>query len=150
MKRTKTKNHKKSLIAEAIIPYTATSLSFEDLIDNITEGDNLTILKLIPGNEKTVEQYIGNLIHVFSECIRILRKDGSIIFNRGDKYLEGSLQLIPYRFAMSDEYYYNLHDYMNHKGTRGKHSSVNNTGRKYFELIEKSDLTAEQKKMALQ
>lgn len=38
------KKYKKSLIAEAIIPYTATGFSFEDLIDNITEADNLTIL----------------------------------------------------------------------------------------------------------
>ncbi len=122
-RKKKTTKRKKSLIAETITPYTANSFSFEDMIDNIVQGDNLTVLRLIPdnsinliitsppyfkqrdygsgiGNEKTVEQYIENLIFVFSECVRILRKDGSIVFNLGDKYLEGSLQLIPHRFAI--------------------------------------------------
>jgi site-specific DNA-methyltransferase (adenine-specific) len=214
MKKKKITKRKKSLIAETITPYTANSLSFEDMLDNIVQDDNLTILKLIPdnsinliitsppyfkqrdygsgiGNEKTVEQYIENLIFVFSECVRILRKDGSIVFNLGDKYLEGSLQLIPHRFAIetvktfpvklvnnitwvklnptprqyqkrlvsstepffhfvkSDEYYYNLGEYMNNNGTKSKSINGNNIGKKYFELIENSSLTLEQKKMAL-
>jgi hypothetical protein len=45
------KKHKKSLIAETITPYRATSFSFEDLLDNIVEGDNLTVLKLIPDKD---------------------------------------------------------------------------------------------------
>jgi site-specific DNA-methyltransferase (adenine-specific) len=113
------------------------------------------------------------------------------VFNLGDKYLEGSLQLIPYRFATevletflvklvnnitwvklnptprqfqkrlvsstepffhfvkSDDYYYNFSDYMNNNGTKNKRNNGNNIGKKYFELIEKSNLTLEQKKMAL-
>ncbi len=184
------------------------------LLDTIIEGDNLTILKSIPdnkinliitsppyfkqrdygsgiGNEKTVDEYINNSIYVFSECVRILRKEGSIVFNLGDKYLEGNLQLIPYRFALealkkfpvklvnnitwikpnptprqyqkrlvsstepffhfvkSDDYYYNISSYISNNGAKTKRTNSNNIGKKYFELIESSSLTLEQKKMAL-
>ena len=203
------------VIAEATVPYGITAIpSFEDLLDNVIQGNNLTLLKLISdkkinliitsppyfkqrdygggiGNEKTVEEYIDNLVGVFSECIRILKNDGSIIFNLGDKYLEGSLQLIPYRFATEalkifpvklinnitwvklnptprqyqkrlvsstepffhfvkgDDYYYDFSNYMNNNGVKNKRTNGNNIGKKYFELIEKSNLTLEQKKIAL-
>jgi site-specific DNA-methyltransferase (adenine-specific) len=52
------------------------------------------------GNEKTVEEYLENLLNVFSQCVRIVRNDGSIVFNIGDKYKNGSLLLVPYRFAI--------------------------------------------------
>lgn len=52
------------------------------------------------GNETTVEEYVANLIAIFKECIRIIRSDGSVIFNLGDKYDNGSLLLVPYRFAI--------------------------------------------------
>jgi|GEM_PF-285766 len=201
-------------IAESIIQYnTSEIVSFTDLVDNIVQGDNLDILKSIPdnkinliitsppyfkqrdygggiGNEKTIEKYIDNLLQVFSECVRILKDDGSIVFNLGDKYLESSLQLIPYRFALevlkkrnvklinnitwvklnptprqyqkrlvsstepffhfakSDNYYYNIGEYMNNNGIKNKRTNGNSIGKKYFELIENSSLTPEQKKMA--
>lgn len=204
-----------AIIAEATAQYGTHAIpSFKDFLDNIIHGDNLTILKLIPdnkidliitsppyfkqrdygggiGNEKIVDEYIKNLLKVFSECFRILTNDGSIVFNLGDKYLEGSLQLIPYRFAIevlknfpvklvnnitwvklnptprqyqkrlvssiepffhfvkSDDYYYNFSDYMNNNGLKNKRTNGNNIGKKYFELIEHSSLTLEQKKMAL-
>ena len=52
------------------------------------------------GNEKTVEEYIENLMRVFRECVRITKKTGSIVFNLGDKYIDGNLLLVPYRFAI--------------------------------------------------
>lgn len=52
------------------------------------------------GNEDTMEEYLEKLIEIFGECIRIVREDGSIVFNLGDKYINGSLSLIPYRFAI--------------------------------------------------
>jgi site-specific DNA-methyltransferase (adenine-specific) len=209
---TKNKQH---ISAEAPVQYGIPPVSsFEDLLNNIIQGDNLTILKLIPnnkinliitsppyfkqrnygggiGNEKAIEEYIDNLLAVFSECVRILTNDGSIVFNLGDKYLEGGLQLIPYRFAIevlktfpvklvnnitwvklnptprqyqkrlisstepffhfvkSDDYYYNLSKYMNNNGAKNKRTNSNNIGKKYFELIENSNLTLEQKKLAL-
>ena len=51
------------------------------------------------GNEKTVEEYIDNLMVIFKECVRVVKKSGTIVFNIGDKYENGSLLLVPYRFA---------------------------------------------------
>ena len=201
-------------VTEEVQYSTPAILSIKNSLDNIIQGDNLTILKSIPGNtinliitsppyfkqrnygsgignEKSVEEYIDSLLAVFFECVSILRNDGSIVFNLGDKYLEGGLQLIPYKFAVealknfpvklinnttwvklnptprqyqkrlvsstepffhfvkSDDYYYNFHDYMNNNGVKNKRSNGNNIGKKYFELIESSNLTVEQKKMAL-
>jgi DNA modification methylase len=98
----------------------------EDFEYKIIEGDNLKVLKEMPsdsvsliitsppyfqqrdyggkneeiGNEEKVEDYVENLMKVFRECVRILKKDGSIIFNVGDKYKEQNLLLVPYRFAL--------------------------------------------------
>ncbi|MBI3755929.1 MAG: site-specific DNA-methyltransferase, partial [Deltaproteobacteria bacterium] len=111
------------MVAESIVPYRPIETALHALLNNIMQGDNLAMLKFIPdntinliitsppyfkqrdygggiGNEKTVEEYIDNLLKVFSECVRILKDNGSIVFNLGDKYLEGNLQLIPYRFAV--------------------------------------------------
>jgi site-specific DNA-methyltransferase (adenine-specific) len=52
------------------------------------------------GNEDTIKLYIAHLLNVFRESIRILKSTGNIVFNLGDKYIEKSLQLIPYRFAL--------------------------------------------------
>lgn len=52
------------------------------------------------GNEENIDHYISKLISVFIECRRVCKNSGNIVFNIGDKYLKGSLQLIPYRFAL--------------------------------------------------
>jgi len=52
------------------------------------------------GSEKTVEEYLERLIELFRECVRVLRPDGSIVFNIGDKYENENLLLIPYQFAL--------------------------------------------------
>ncbi|MDR0485334.1 MAG: site-specific DNA-methyltransferase [Elusimicrobiota bacterium] len=52
------------------------------------------------GNETTEEEYIDNLISIFNECPRIIKPTGAIVFNLGDKYLNGNLSLIPYKFAI--------------------------------------------------
>jgi site-specific DNA-methyltransferase (adenine-specific) len=52
------------------------------------------------GNESTIEAYIEQLAILFHECVRIIKEDGSIVFNIGDKYLDSSLLLVPYRFAI--------------------------------------------------
>lgn len=144
------------------------------------------------GNEETVERYIGNLMVLLGECVRVTRPDGSIVFNLGDKYQESSLLLVPYRFALeamrsypltlvnlitwakrnptprqfrrrlvsstepffhfalSEDYYYNLDAFLNEperprKNGRSEDSKV---GARYYELIESSELSAEQKQMA--
>jgi site-specific DNA-methyltransferase (adenine-specific) len=40
------------------------------------------------GNEKTIDEYIENIMIVFRECVRVVKRTGSIVFNIGDKYIE--------------------------------------------------------------
>lgn len=145
------------------------------------------------GNEKTVEEYIENIMIVFRECVRIIKNTGSIVFNIGDKYIDGNLQLVPYKFALavqkekevklineltwvkvnptpkqdprklvsskepffiftkSNEYYFNKESFMEYRDkflNGSRKSGGNDIGKKYFELIEKSGLSAENKQRA--
>jgi len=52
------------------------------------------------GNESKTEEYLHNLLRIFKECVRIITEDGSIVINIGDKYVDSSLSMIPYRFAI--------------------------------------------------
>ena len=93
-------------------------------IDQILCGDNLELIQKLPdcsiqlvitsppyfqqrdygggmGNEKNVNEYIDILIRLFRECVRVVKDDGSIVFNVGDKYQESNLLLVPYRFALA-------------------------------------------------
>ncbi|GAB6079013.1 DNA-methyltransferase [Hydrogenobaculum acidophilum] len=189
----------------------------DEYIDRVICGDATEILRQIPsdsvdlvitsppyykqrdyggvgiGNEKTVEEYIDNLMIIFKECVRVVKNTGSIVFNIGDKYENGNLLLIPYRFAIeatkrtniklinevtwvklnpvpkqdmkklvpstepffifvkSDKYYFNKDAFLKHidflKKSKKKRNG-DNIGKKYLELIEQSDLTEEQKKLA--
>ncbi|MBD2138238.1 site-specific DNA-methyltransferase [Anabaena sp. FACHB-1237] len=102
------------------------SETISDLKNKIILGDNLSILKQIEndtfdliitsppyfqqrnygngdlgiGNETTEAEYLKNILTVFWECVRVLKKTGIIVFNLGDKYINGSLSLIPYKFAI--------------------------------------------------
>ena len=189
----------------------------DNFIDKVLCGDSLDLIKNIPdesvsliitsppyfqqreytknekeiGNEKEVFDYIDKLSKLFHECVRVTKKNGSIVFNLGDKYQESSLLLVPFRFALnvldkepvklvnnitwaklnptprqfkgrlvsstepffhfvkSDKYHYNLDEFMKFlKITRKKTKNGNGIGKKYFELIEKSDLTDSQKQVA--
>jgi site-specific DNA-methyltransferase (adenine-specific) len=53
------------------------------------------------GNEAELADYLESLLHLMGECLRVLKPDGSIVFNLGDKYDEASLLLVPYRFAIA-------------------------------------------------
>lgn len=53
------------------------------------------------GNEKRPEDYVSALMKIFRECVRVIKPTGSIVFNVGDKYEDGSLLLMPYRFAIA-------------------------------------------------
>lgn len=52
------------------------------------------------GCEPGVDEYIANLVNVFRHCARIVKKTGTVVFNLGDKYAEGGLLSIPWRFAL--------------------------------------------------
>jgi len=189
----------------------------DEIVNKVICGDAIDILKNIPsncidlvitsppyykqreydrrgiGNEKTVEEYIENLMRVFTECVRVTKNTGSIVFNIGDKYENGSLLLVPYRFALevlkrenvilvnevtwvklnptprqdqkklvpskepffifakSKNYYFNKNGFLDSLNILRKNNSKktgNNVGKKYFELIEKSDLTDNEKRKA--
>jgi site-specific DNA-methyltransferase (adenine-specific) len=93
-------------------------------IDQILCGDNFQLIQKLPdcsvqlvitsppyfqqrdygggmGNETNVNQYIDILLRLFRECVRVVKDDGNIVFNVGDKYQESNLLLVPYRFAIA-------------------------------------------------
>jgi len=182
-------------------------------------GDSLSILKNIPddtfdltitsppyfqqrdygngklgiGNEDTEDEYLTNLLNIFKECVRTTKHDGLVVFNVGDKYLNGGLSLIPYKFAIraiedkktflinqltwsklnptprqekrkliqatepffifakSKDYHFDLSKYLSHLDNFNRNTKKNPSdkmGKKYFELIEESALTKEQKTQA--
>ncbi len=101
-------------------------LNLTDMTNKIVTGDSLTVLKELDdhsidlvitsppyfqqrdygnsgieiGSEQTEAAYLENLMHVFLECIRVTKDTGAIIFNLGDKYINGGLPLLPYKFAI--------------------------------------------------
>ncbi|MDE0011719.1 MAG: site-specific DNA-methyltransferase [Candidatus Poribacteria bacterium] len=106
------------------IPENAQNFDKSLPIDQILCGDNLELIQKLPdcsiqlvitsppyfqqrdygggmGNESDVDEYIDTLLHLFHECVRVVRDDGSIIFNVGDKYEDSNLLLVPYRFAIA-------------------------------------------------
>lgn len=142
------------------------------------------------GNEATENEYLQNLLKVFNECVRVTKKTGSIVYNLGDKYVNGNLSLIPYKFAIeanekasvflinqltwaklnptprqekrkliqatepffifakTKDYFFDLENYLSHLddfNKNGKNKPSENLGKKYFELIENSDLKENEK-----
>jgi site-specific DNA-methyltransferase (adenine-specific) len=53
------------------------------------------------GQEQTPDEYILKLTAIFRECHRVLREDGTLWLNLGDKYLDGRLLGIPWRVALA-------------------------------------------------
>ena len=145
------------------------------------------------GNELTEEEYLQNLLAVFYECVRVTKQTGAIVFNLGDKYINGGLSLLPYKFAIkatesnqvflinqitwsklnptprqdkrkliqatepffifakSKNYQFDLNNYLKHLddlNKNGRNKPSGKLGRKYFELIESSNLTIEGKQKA--
>ena len=52
------------------------------------------------GNEGTAENYLDNIMETFGQIVRVMKPTGNIVYNMGDKIIDGSLQLVPYRFAI--------------------------------------------------
>jgi len=96
-----------------------------DILNRVFVGDALTVIKIFPesfincvvtsppywkmrdyeiefqiGQENSYEEYIDNLISVFREVKRVLRDDGTLWVNIGDKYQDKTLLMIPERFAI--------------------------------------------------
>lgn len=60
------------------------------------------------GNEETIEDYLDGIIRPFARLVRVMKPTGNIVYNMGDKIIGGSLQLIPYRFALRVLHQFNL------------------------------------------
>ncbi len=185
--------------------------------NKIHQGDALNVLKKMPsesvdlvvtsppyfqqrdyggigiGNESTIDDYLKNLMLIFEECVRVVKPTGSVVFNIGDKYVDGNLLLIPYRFAIaaqaqnkvrlvneltwvkvnptpkqdprklisstepffifakSNAYFFDKDAFLDTKDkylSGNKKTSGNDVGKKYFELIDNSGLSEEEKKQA--
>jgi site-specific DNA-methyltransferase (adenine-specific) len=52
------------------------------------------------GNEECIDDYIESIMTIFRQCVRVVKKTGAVVFNIGDKYINGNLILAPYRFAL--------------------------------------------------
>jgi DNA modification methylase len=52
------------------------------------------------GNENAEADYLQNILSVFKECMRVVKETGTVVFNLGDKYINGALSLLPYKFAI--------------------------------------------------
>ena len=53
------------------------------------------------GNEAEPKLYIEKLVAVFRECRRVLKRDGTLWVNLGDKYRDGQLLGMPWRLALA-------------------------------------------------
>jgi DNA modification methylase len=53
------------------------------------------------GSEPTPESYIESLVAIFREVHRVLKADGTLWLNLGDKYVEGDLYGFPWRVALA-------------------------------------------------
>ena len=180
-------------------------------LDQILCGDNLELVRELPdhsvqlvitsppyfqqrdygagmGNEVCLEEYLDSLLSLFSEGVRVVKNDGSLVFNLGDKYEDSSLLLVPYRFAIgatetglvklvndvtwvkknptprqfrrrlvgstepffhfvkTEDYFYNPDAFMADETPPKKNQSQGRSvGQKYFELIDQSDLSEDEK-----
>lgn len=95
-------------------------------VNSIMRGDALSVLRELPsasihcvitsppyymqrdyssphqiGNEDSPSEYVSNLSAVFSECRRVLKDDGTLWLNLGDKYQDGTLLGMPWRVAFA-------------------------------------------------
>ena len=52
------------------------------------------------GVEKTVGEYLDNILETLREVARAMKPSGNIVYNMGDKIVGGGFQLVPYRFAI--------------------------------------------------
>ena len=53
------------------------------------------------GLETTPEQFVNNMVEVFQEVKRVLRKDGTVWLNLGDSFMNKNLVGIPWRVALA-------------------------------------------------
>lgn len=141
------------------------------------------------GNESSIEEYLNNLVGFFQSAKRKIKPTGSIVVNLGDKSVGGSLQVIPYRFAikmieagfmlpnvinwikpnpvpkphkkrlvsatepffhfsLSGDFYFDSDQWGEFRSIKIKPAKSSPRPSRYWGLIDRSDLTSEQKAAA--
>jgi len=53
------------------------------------------------GNEESPAEYVSRLVSIFAECRRVMKPNGLLWVNLGDKYVDGKLLGLPWRFALA-------------------------------------------------
>jgi DNA modification methylase len=53
------------------------------------------------GIEESPDEYIKRLLEIFDEVKRVLKEDGTIWINLGDKYIDGNLAGLPWKLALA-------------------------------------------------
>ena len=53
------------------------------------------------GIEENPDEYISRLLEIFDEVKRVLKEDGTLWINLGDKYIDGSLAGLPWKLALA-------------------------------------------------
>lgn len=139
----------------------------EHWVNSIIHGDARTILRELPGSsihcivtsppyylqrdydasiqigsEKSPADYVRNLQIIFSECRRVLKGEGTLWLNLGDKYYNGNLLGMPWQvaFALKDDGWMLRSDIIWHK-PNAMPSSVKNrptTDHEYIFLFVKN------------
>lgn len=53
------------------------------------------------GIEESADEYINRLLEIFDEIKRVLKEDGTLWLNVGDKYIDGNLAGLPWKLALA-------------------------------------------------
>lgn len=53
------------------------------------------------GIEENPDEYVNKLLEVFDEVKRVLKEDGTLWINLGDKYIDGNLAGLPWKLALA-------------------------------------------------
>jgi DNA modification methylase len=53
------------------------------------------------GIEESSDEYINRLVKIFDEVKRVLKEDGTLWINLGDKYIDGNLAGLPWKLALA-------------------------------------------------
>jgi site-specific DNA-methyltransferase (adenine-specific) len=53
------------------------------------------------GIEESTDEYINRLLEIFDEVKRVLKEDGTLWLNLGDKYIDGNLAGLPWKLALA-------------------------------------------------
>ncbi|MEA5575983.1 site-specific DNA-methyltransferase [Anabaena sp. UHCC 0451] len=53
------------------------------------------------GIEESEDEYINRLLEIFDEVKRVLKEDGTLWLNLGDKYIDGNLAGLPWKLALA-------------------------------------------------